>query len=109
MKTIALDFDGVIHRYSKGWQDGVIYDPPVDGAVEAWFQLMDNDYALAVFTCRKDLDPVRLWMHKHFDFERRIGNFYEPLITNIKPSAIAYIDDRAVRFTNWNDVRKLFC
>lgn len=28
-KTIVFDFDGVIHRYSKGWQNGSIYDKPV--------------------------------------------------------------------------------
>ena len=34
-KTIAVDFDGFIHKYSKGWHDGSIYDEPVEGAAEA--------------------------------------------------------------------------
>jgi hypothetical protein len=29
-----MDFDGVIHKYSKGWLDGSIYDEPMEGAKE---------------------------------------------------------------------------
>jgi hypothetical protein len=108
MKTIAVDFDGVLHRYSKGWQDGAIYDPPVEGAVEAFYKLIAAGFDIVVFTTRKDTKAVASWMHKHFDFEKRIGHFWEPQITNEKPLALAYIDDRGIRFTNWPDILKYF-
>ncbi len=104
--TLAIDFDGVLHEYKS------FHDPlgkPMPGAVDAWYRLYSHGYNLVVFTCREDLSAIREWMHKHFDFEKNIGHFYEPEITNIKPIAIAYIDDRAIRFTNWDDIRKYFC
>lgn len=106
-KTIALDFDGVLHAYT-GWNEGKL-GLPVEGAVKGYYRLLEEGYNLVVFTCRDDLEAIRKWMHFHFDFEKYIGHFYEPAITNIKPIAIAYIDDRAIRFTNWDDIRKYFC
>ena len=32
---IAIDFDGVIHKNTKGFYDGTVYDEPVEGAIEA--------------------------------------------------------------------------
>jgi len=32
---IGIDFDGVIHKNSKGFYDGTVYDKPVSGAKEA--------------------------------------------------------------------------
>ncbi len=102
-QTLAIDFDGVIHKYSKGWQGGIIYDDPVDGAKESIFQLM-NMYEVVIFTSRGDLNAVRAWLESKFDFESK--GFKVPEITNQKPIAIAYIDDRGIRFTDWDSTLK---
>jgi hypothetical protein len=60
MKTIAIDFDGVIHQYSKGWQDGTIYDPPVPGAFDAIRRLMAHN-SVSLLTSR-DARQVAVWM-----------------------------------------------
>lgn len=41
--TLAVDFDGAVHRYSRGRHDGTIYDPPIPGALNGLRQLMDLD------------------------------------------------------------------
>ena len=51
-KTVAVDFDGVIHAYGKGWLDGTIYDKPVPGAFSALSMLMDR-YAVFIHTTRR--------------------------------------------------------
>lgn len=110
-KTIAVDFDGVIHKYSKGWLEGDIYDEPVDGAFAAITKLIDDGFTVVIHTTREDHGAVRNWLiRQHYSR----GGFpipwaFDIAITNVKPKAIAYIDDRAVRFTNWDDIRKMFC
>jgi hypothetical protein len=99
-RTLAVDFDGVLHTYDKGWQGGMIYGEPVDGAVDAVNYLIRAGWTIIVHTSREELRAVREWLYANFgrDF----------VVTRIKPPAVAYIDDRAVRFTNWEDIRKLF-
>lgn len=96
-RTIAIDFDGVIHLYSKGWQDGSIYDPPVEGAIDAIKTLMDKGYKVVVFTARPNLVDIQ-----EFFLDNGISGLME--VTNKKPIASVYIDDRAIRFTNWKDM-----
>ena len=61
MKTIAIDFDGVIHKYSKGWQNGEIYDEPVTDVFKAIRELMDNGYSVFVFSTRKP-NQIKKWL-----------------------------------------------
>jgi hypothetical protein len=105
MATLALDFDGVIHAYRKGWHDGTIYDEPVDGAFDAIRQLMTT-YAVFIHTTREP-GQVANWLRSH-GFTATTddsGPFWNErgilLITNRKLAAVAYIDDRAIRFTSW--------
>lgn len=61
--TFAVDFDGVIHAYSRGWQDGTIYDEPAEGALEGLRTAMTWD-AVFVLTSR-DPEQVAGWLASH--------------------------------------------
>ena len=110
MKTIAIDFDGVIHKYSKGWHDGTCYDEAMDGAGIALFRLIKL-YKIFIFTTR-DVHQVQEWMTNNFLFDTEIIPNAEVFwnkknvigITNKKLAAVIYIDDRAYKFENWDKV-----
>ena len=53
MKTLAVDFDGVIHKYSDGYRDGTIYDKPKENAIKALKKLCEQ-YNVVIMTSRKD-------------------------------------------------------
>ena len=99
-KTIAIDFDGVIHQYSQGWQDGTIYDPPMEGALDAVKKLASNN-KLVIFSTRAK-DPVLRgnmmeWLKDH-GFSPYFSN-----VTHEKVIAHIYIDDRGLRFHDWSN------
>jgi phosphoglycolate phosphatase-like HAD superfamily hydrolase len=92
--TVLVDFDGVIHKYSKGWQDGTAYDEPMDGAKEALEKLTNDGYKVVIFSTR-DSGQIYEWLRKY--------QFPRYRVTNVKEPAVALIDDRAIRFTSWHD------
>ena len=99
-KTISVDFDGVIHEFSKGWMDGSVYSNPVEGSKKNIELLMDKGYEIVICTSRQKLNEIKKWLKKN--------NFPELKVTNKKVPALAYIDDRGIRFTNWEDIVKYF-
>lgn len=90
--TVLVDFDGVIHRYSRGWQDGEAYDVPFDGAKDGLKELEELGYTVVIFSTR-DREQIREWLTK--------WGFPPYDVTNEKRPAVAIIDDRAIRFLVW--------
>jgi hypothetical protein len=90
---LLVDFDGVIHRYSRGWADGSTYDEPMEGAKEALNSLEVAGYEVVIFSTR-DAQQIKDWCFLH--------GFPKYRVTNIKEPSVALIDDRAIRFRHWD-------
>ena len=90
--TIAIDFDGVIHKYSKGWRGLYnVYDPPNDGAIESIKKLKERGYRLVIFSSRP-VEPINKWLEKY-----ELESYFDE-VTNTKTPARVYIDDKAYHF-----------
>ena len=103
-KTVCIDFDGVIHSYTSGWDKigGAcsILDGPVPGAFEAiasYVQLFD----VVIFSTRGATpgapEAMHNWFHEH--------GMPEHVLSKLtihgggdKPKAVLYIDDRGYQF-----------
>jgi hypothetical protein len=95
--TIAVDFDGVLHRYDTPWVAAdVIPDPPVECAID-WLRSMLPRFKVVIFTTRgataRGRGAVLDWLQKH-----GLDDVSEIEVTCEKPPALVYIDDRAWRF-----------
>ena len=109
--VIAVDFDGVIHKSSKGFHDGTIYDEPVDG-VKKGLEYLSKSYKLVVYTCKANPDRPLIdgktgteliweWMEK-YDLSKYVSD-----VVYGKPNAKYYIDDKAICFIDWNQILKV--
>lgn len=94
-KTIAIDFDGVIHKYSKGFRGlDNAYDPPMPGTEYALKELYDEGYTLKILSSRPK-EVIYPWLKKYGLSE------YITEVSNHKFPATVYIDDRGFLFENW--------
>ena len=102
-KTIAVDFDGVLHAYSKKWSDGSIYDEPV--AMQAF---LNKGHEVVIYSTRctdrivrgienpNQIDEMADWLKVN-------GIPYTRIHSEAgKPFCALFIDDNAYRFEgNW--------
>ena len=114
-KRAMIDLDKTIHKYSKGHEDGTIYDEPFEGARDAINWLKDNGYEIVIFSTRasqgnasemggdqkREIGKIEAWL-KHHDI-------YFDRVTADKIAADFYIDDKAIPIHNgnWDAVLKV--
>jgi CMP-N-acetylneuraminic acid synthetase len=108
--TLAIDFDGVVHKNSKGYYDGTVYDTPVEGAIDA-IKKLSEDYTIMLYTFKghperpsiegKDgIQGTWEWLDKY-----GIKDCVKDIVWG-KPNAKVYIDDKGYKFENWQDTLK---
>jgi len=78
MKTIAFDFDGVIHKYRDGWKDGSIYDEIDENMILIIRYLLKNNYNVFIMSTR-DPDQIKQYLDRYlriyeFNTEKRLFN-----------------------------------
>ena len=108
LTNIGIDFDGVIHKNSKGFFDGTVYDEPIEGSLDA-LKRISKKYDIIIFTAKAKKDRGKIngktgtemvweWLKKYK------MDIYVKDVTSEKPRAVAYIDDKAIRFDKWKNV-----
>lgn len=106
---LSLDFDGVCHSYTSGWQGAdVINDPPVDGLFE-FLEEMNEEFAIFIFSTRSQeeggIEAMKDWFVEHASDSDILDMLVFP---TEKPPAKVGLDDRVLTFTgDWPDVDDL--
>ena len=113
---LCLDFDGVCHAYTSGWQGA---DVIPDEAVPGLFEFLEKAaiyFNIQVYSSRSHqpggIEAMQVWFDKQFRLwlgDKWKGDEILPITFPIeKPSAFVGLDDRAITFTGqWPDMELL--
>jgi hypothetical protein len=109
MKIILVDFDGVLHSYTSGWQGAdVVADPPVPGAIEWLTRLAEDDdnldehgsrFEVHIYSSRSrqpgGIEAMQTWLQ---DSGLPWGAYKRLYFPTERPAAFLTIDDRCICF-----------
>ena len=94
-KTIAIDLDGVLDEYTGKYDENSI--PKIKDGARDFIIKLSKDYDLVLFTTRKLMLATK-WL-----IDNKIDKYFSD-VTNVKPPAFIYLDDRALKFNgNYDD------
>jgi len=105
---VMIDLDRTIHKYSKSWQDGSLYDDPIPGAKKVIDWLKSKGYEIVIFTTRASAENAKDHGQDVNDQIQGVENWlsnneiYYDRITAEKLNADFYIDDKAIHIKNGN-------
>lgn len=106
---LCLDFDGVCHSYTSGWQGiDAVPDAPVDGLFE-FLETVSDHFEIHIFSTRsseeRGIQAMSAWFAQHraawrkTPAGREARDELELVFPTQKPHALVFIDDRALTFT----------
>lgn len=111
-KTICIDFDGVIHDYSTGWQGEDVFGNMIPNADTGTSVLKQKGWTVIIFTTRKKTDGLEKWLKEHnISYDYINENPGQPENTSGKIIADVYLDDRGICFRGrWDQwlLREIF-
>ena len=87
-KTIAIDLDGVLDNYTKYTEEII---PPIRKGAKEFIIKLSKDYEIILFTTRSPKLATE-WL-----IDNKINQYFKD-VTNTKPLATIYLDDRAINF-----------
>lgn len=114
-RRAMIDLDGTIHKYSKGYADGTIYDDPFEGAKKVIDWLKDKGFEIVIFTSRASKENARIMGGSHENEIEKVENYLKyhnihfDRVTAEKLPADFYVDDKAIVIKNgdWDAVLKV--
>ncbi|MEV7123822.1 hypothetical protein [Kitasatospora griseola] len=109
--TVCVDFDGVF-RPEGPWNGGRLSGTPLPGAVDRIRALLDGGWRIVFLTARGSEfhESVAHYLARYLNrkvvvLPRAETCYWEIedliLVTNVKPGALVYLDDKAEAFTDW--------